>query len=65
MKKICDNCINRLICPTRQINKPENICDGFNNENVFIGLSSLTFNINGDKIKRILKFIKNLQERGE
>ena len=59
--KSCENCVNRLICPTKRVDKPLDICDGYNKEDVFTGLLYLAFRIDKQKAVDTLKFIKKLQ----
>ena len=61
MDKSCENCVNRLICPTRRLDKPLDICNGYNDEGVFAGLLYLAFHIDKPKADDTLKFIKKLQ----
>lgn len=61
MDKSCENCVNRLICPTRRLDEPLDICSGYNDEGVFTGLLSLAFHIDKPKADDTLKFIKKLQ----
>ena len=60
--KTCENCVNRFICPTRKKSKPNSVCDGYNDKEVFIGLISLTTLVDNAIIKNRLDFIEKLQE---
>ena len=58
MKKTCDNCISRLICPTKG-----KVCAGHNDEKVFKGLIKLSFGYKLDTNK-ILDDIESIQYEG-
>lgn len=56
MKKSCDNCVSRFICPNTY-----RVCDGWNDENVFWALLRLSFPMSDYVIDKRRKFIKSLQ----
>ena len=60
--KTCENCVNRFICPTRKKSKPNNICDGYNNKQVFTSLISIITLEDNTIIKNRLDFIEKLQK---
>lgn len=60
--RTCENCVNRLLCPTRKTSKPNDICDGYNEEGVFRGLLTLAFPFVEKIIDDRLNFIKKLQD---
>lgn len=60
-EKSCDDCVNRLLCPTRKKDMPYSVCDGYNDEGVFAGLLYLNFQIDKDRAKRMLSFVKEMQ----
>lgn len=60
--KTCENCVNRFICPTRKKSKPNNICDGYNNKEVFTSLISIITLEDNTIIKNRLDFIEKLQK---
>ena len=60
--KTCETCVNRFICPTRKKSKPNNICDGYNNKEVFTSLISIITLEDNTIIKNRLDFIEKLQK---
>lgn len=60
--KTCETCVSRFICPTRKKSKPNNICDGYNNKEVFTCLITILTLEDNTIIKNRLDFIEKLQE---
>ena len=60
--KTCENCVNRFICPTRKKSKPNSVCDGYNDKEVFTSLISIATLVDNAIIKNRLDFIEKLQE---
>lgn len=60
--KTCENCVNRFICSTRKKAKPNKVCDGYNDKEVFTSLVTITTFTDNSVIKDRLDFIEKLQE---
>lgn len=62
MERKCENCVSRLICPTK---KENTCCMGFNDEQVFRGLLKMCLlgNIQDKRVDEILDFINEMQRR--
>ena len=61
MERTCDLCVNRFLCPTRKKSKPLDICDGYNEKDVFIGLLELNFAISKETATKMLTFVDKIQ----
>lgn len=60
-RNCCNNCVNRLICPTF---RNDECCDGYNDEQVFNGLLKMMFGGTANQhIDNMLEKIKIIQGR--
>lgn len=57
MKKLCDTCVSRLVCQTK--NTP---CMGWNDENLFWAFINLHFPFQEQEIRKKRDYIKRLQD---